>query len=40
VRDGGGRTKLSNAFFERRLGLPATTRNWKTVTTLREPAGG
>lgn len=31
---GYGRTKLDNAFFERRLALPATTRNWRTVTTL------
>lgn len=32
--DGYGRTKLNNAFFERRLAAVATTRNWKTVTTL------
>jgi len=32
--DGYGRTKLSNNFFERKLGVPATTRNWKTVNTL------
>jgi uncharacterized protein (DUF1697 family) len=32
--DGYGRSKLSNAFFERRLGAAATTRNWKTVTSL------
>jgi uncharacterized protein (DUF1697 family) len=32
--NGYGRSKLSNAFFERQLGVPATTRNWKTVTTL------
>jgi uncharacterized protein (DUF1697 family) len=32
--NGYGRSKLSNAFFERRLAVPATTRNWKTVTTL------
>ena len=38
--DGYGRTKLNNAFFERRLALPATTRNWRTVTALRELAGG
>jgi len=36
---GYGRTKLSNAFFERKLGQPATTRNWKTVTTLAEMTG-
>ena len=31
---GYGRTRLNNAFFERRLAVPATTRNWRTVTTL------
>lgn len=31
---GYGRTKLSNTFFERKLGVPATTRNWKTVRAL------
>jgi uncharacterized protein (DUF1697 family) len=35
---GYGRTKLTNAFFERQLDVRATTRNWKTVTTLRELA--
>lgn len=34
--DGYGRTKLTNAFFERQLGMKATTRNWKTVTKLLE----
>jgi uncharacterized protein (DUF1697 family) len=34
--NGYGRTKLNNAFVERRLGVPATTRNWKTVTALRD----
>ena len=29
--NGYGRTKLSNSFFERKLNVPATTRNWKTV---------
>jgi uncharacterized protein (DUF1697 family) len=33
---GYGRTKLTNAWFERRLGVPATTRNWRTVVTLGE----
>jgi uncharacterized protein (DUF1697 family) len=37
--NGYGRSKLSNAFFERRLGVAATTRNWRTVTTLAELAG-
>jgi uncharacterized protein (DUF1697 family) len=31
---GYGRTKLSNAYFERTLGTPATTRNWRTVMAL------
>jgi len=32
--DGYGRTKLSNTFFERKLAVPATTRNWNTVNAL------
>lgn len=32
--NGYGRTKLSNNFFERKLALEATTRNWNTVNTL------
>ncbi len=32
--NGYGRTKLNNNFFERKLNLPATTRNWKTVNAL------
>jgi len=32
--NGYGRTKLSNAFIERKLDLTATTRNWNTVTAL------
>jgi uncharacterized protein (DUF1697 family) len=31
---GYGRTKLSNTAIEKKLGLTATTRNWKTVQTL------
>ena len=31
---GYGRTKLNNAFWERRLRIPGTTRNWKTVLAL------
>lgn len=31
---GYGRTKLHNGFWERRLGVVATTRNWNTVTRL------
>jgi len=33
---GYGRSKLSNAFFEKKLDQVGTTRNWKTVTTLVE----
>jgi len=33
-RNGYGRTKLNNNFFERKLKVPATTRNWKTVNEL------
>lgn len=36
--NGYGRSKLGNALFERRLGVAATTRNWKTVTSLAELA--
>jgi len=38
--DGYGNTKLSNNAFERALGASATTRNWKTVTTLVAMATG
>lgn len=31
---GYGKTKLNNSFFERALGVPATTRNWRTVLAL------
>lgn len=34
--NGYGRTKLNNAFWERRLGVAATTRNWNTVIALSE----
>jgi uncharacterized protein (DUF1697 family) len=37
---GYGATKLTNAHWERRLRVPATTRNWKTVGRLCELAGG
>ena len=37
--NGYGRTTLNNAFFERRLGVAATTRNWRTVTMLARMAG-
>jgi uncharacterized protein (DUF1697 family) len=38
--NGYGNTKLTNAFFEKKLGSQATTRNWRTVTTLVELAQG
>jgi uncharacterized protein (DUF1697 family) len=38
--NGYGKTKLNNAYIERRLGVAATTRNWNTVTKLHELAGG
>jgi uncharacterized protein (DUF1697 family) len=37
--NGYGNTKINNAFFEKKLGVAATTRNWKTVTQLAELAG-
>jgi uncharacterized protein (DUF1697 family) len=37
--DGYGETTLNNAYLERRLGVVATTRNWRTVVTLAEMAG-
>jgi uncharacterized protein (DUF1697 family) len=36
---GYGQTKLHNTYLERRLGVTATTRNWRTVTALAEMAG-
>ncbi|MGB0177956.1 MAG: DUF1697 domain-containing protein [Owenweeksia sp.] len=36
--DGYGRTKLTNTFFESKLKLKATTRNWKTTLKLLEIA--
>jgi uncharacterized protein (DUF1697 family) len=32
--NGYGKSKLSNTFFERKLGIPVTTRNWNTVNAL------
>ena len=32
--NGYGRSRLTNPFWERRLGAVATTRNWKTVNAL------
>ena len=34
--NGYGKSKLSNSFLERKLGVTATTRNWKTVKKLYE----
>jgi uncharacterized protein (DUF1697 family) len=34
--NGYGRVRLNNAMLERQLGVPATTRNWRTVTALAE----
>jgi uncharacterized protein (DUF1697 family) len=36
--DGYGNTKLSNNFFENKLKLIATTRNWKTINELHRMA--
>ena len=38
IPNGYGRTKLSNDFFEKKLEVSATTRNWKTVNKLFEIA--
>jgi uncharacterized protein (DUF1697 family) len=32
--NGYGKTKLTNTFFESKLKVSATTRNWKTISTL------
>ncbi|MBV8244468.1 MAG: DUF1697 domain-containing protein [Candidatus Eremiobacteraeota bacterium] len=40
VPGGYGETKLSNAYFEKALGVRATTRNWKTTNALLEMAQG
>jgi uncharacterized protein (DUF1697 family) len=37
---GYGRTKLSNAYFERKIESAATTRNWRTVLALAGMAAG
>ncbi|MEU1760541.1 DUF1697 domain-containing protein [Micromonospora sp. NPDC005223] len=38
VPDGYGRSKLSNAFVEKKTGVIGTTRNWRSVLKLREMA--
>jgi uncharacterized protein (DUF1697 family) len=39
VPNGYGRSKLTNDFFERKLGVRATGRNWRTVGKLAELTG-
>jgi uncharacterized protein (DUF1697 family) len=36
--DGFGRTKLYTNFFEKKMGVTGTARNWKTITTILEIA--
>ncbi|HPI96996.1 MAG TPA: DUF1697 domain-containing protein [Gammaproteobacteria bacterium] len=38
--NGYGETKLSNVFIEKKLGVQATTRNWKTITKLHDMCEG
>lgn len=38
--NGYGRTKMNNAWVEKRLGMAATTRGWKTVVKLGDIAAG
>lgn len=38
--NGVGRTKLTNAWFDRQLGVVSTARNWRTLETLIEMALG
>lgn len=38
--DGYGMTKFSTMFFEKKLGVTATTRNWKTIESLERLATG
>jgi uncharacterized protein (DUF1697 family) len=38
--NGYGRSKLNNAFWEKKLAVPATTRNWKTTKALLDLAKG
>ncbi|MEH0820092.1 MULTISPECIES: DUF1697 domain-containing protein [unclassified Micromonospora] len=40
VPDGYGRSKLSNAFVEKKTGVAGTTRNWRSVLKLRDMAAG
>ncbi|HXY45788.1 MAG TPA: DUF1697 domain-containing protein [Acidimicrobiales bacterium] len=38
--NGYGRSKLTNSYFDRKLGTVVTVRNWRTVTTLWEMSRG
>ncbi|MET8263937.1 DUF1697 domain-containing protein [Micromonospora arida] len=38
VDGGAGRSKFTNAYLEKKLGVAATTRNWKSVRALAEMA--
>ena len=38
--NGFGKSKISNNFWERKLRIPATSRNWRTVNTLLEMTTG
>ena len=38
--NGAGRTKLTNAYFDRALGTVSTMRNWRTVLKLAELTAG
>jgi uncharacterized protein (DUF1697 family) len=38
--NGYGRSKLTNSYFDRRLGTMMTVRNWRTVMTLLDMASG
>jgi uncharacterized protein (DUF1697 family) len=37
--NGFGRSKLYTNFFEKKMGVIGTARNWKTITTIRDLAG-
>lgn len=40
VDDGYGRSRFNNMYLEKKLGVVATTRNWKSVRALAEMAAG
>ena len=37
--NGYGNTRLTHSFFERRFGMPVTTRNWRTLCRMLELSG-